>query len=110
MPISRTRSFRLRLQLLGHIGHEHRRRDGLTFADRQRHVEIGPVDHLRGTNSCRGVVRIELDHARVLDARADQFLVDHAIAGLFERLGGARLWAGAVAGQAARTQSAAGHQ
>ena len=57
------------------------------FADRQRHVEIGPVDPLAQHELVPRSDAHRLDHARVLDARADHFLVDHPIAGLFERLG-----------------------
>ena len=34
---------RLRIELLGHVGDDERRRDGLRIADRQRHVEVGEV-------------------------------------------------------------------
>ena len=33
-----------------------------------------------GTNSCRGVSRIDCDDARIFDAGGDDLLVDHAIA------------------------------
>ena len=32
---------RLRVDGFGHVGHDERRRDGLAFADGQRHVEVG---------------------------------------------------------------------
>ena len=87
---------RLRIDRFGHVGHDERRRNGLAFADRQGHVEIGIAalgdrHELVPRRGAHG-----LDHPRILHARADDLLVDHVPPGqiILARRAGRRLGRG----------------
>ena len=78
----------LRLELLGHVGHDERRRDGLALADRHADIEIG-VSPQRGGNELvpRGGAHRVADPS-VLHARGNHFVLDQSPPRFGPRIGG----------------------
>ena len=81
---------RLRVELLGHVGDDERRRDRLLVADRQGHVEVGELRAGWRARTRAAACRASLEDALVLDAGGGDFLVDQLVGELTpiaERLG-----------------------
>jgi hypothetical protein len=69
----------LRIDGLGHVGDDERRRDGLPIADGQGHVEIGVLPLAQRHELVAGRAAHGLDHAGVLHPGPGDLVVDHPI-------------------------------